>query len=335
MKVKKTKPANASNDVNVSDAGQTAAIKANKDIALLSVEKLKKKMRRRNNIEAWILLIPTVFILYTMVWRPTVMAFWWSFFKIEGFTPTDEFVGLNNFKIVVTNSYFVPILLNTCKFVMWSMIIGYIPPLLIAAGLNEMVHFRSGLRLLIYLPVVIPGIAAMLIWTKMYDPGEIGLLNMALSWLDIAPYDWLMDPDFTIIGIVIYMTWKGFGGSMLLYFASMQGISTELYEAALIDGAGPFKRFWYVTRPAIEGLLILNFVRQIIGVFQVMQEPFAMTDGGPNFASTTLSLQLYRYGFLSAGRVGQAMALGVIIFLILIVFTIFYFWLNKKVESRY
>ena len=169
----------------------------------------------------------------------------------------------------------------------------------------------------------------------MYDPGEIGLLNMILSWLDIAPYGWLTDQKFTIIGLVIFMTWKGFGGSMLLYYASLQGVSTELYEAALIDGAGPFKRFWYVSRPAIEGLLVLNFVKQIIGVFQVMQEPMTMTGGGPDGASMTLSYLLYDYGFFKSNAVGQAMALGVIIFLILIVFTLFYFWLNKKVESRY
>ena len=112
-------------------------------------------------------------------------------------------------------------------------------------------------------------------------------------------------------------------------------MSTELYEAALIDGAGPFKRLWNVTRPAIEGLLLLNVVRQIIGVFQIMQEPLAMTGGGPDGASTSLSYQLYQYGFSGGKGTGQAMALGMIIFLILIVFTVFYFWLNRKVEDRY
>lgn len=306
----------------------------NGDVSVITVEKLKKRMRRRNNIEAWILLLPVVFILYTMVWRSTVMGFYWSLFKMQGYTPLN-FIGLENYERVLTYSKFLPILWNTAKYVIYSMIIGFLPPLLIAAALNEMVHFRSGLRLIIYLPVVIPGIAAMLIWKKMYDPGEIGLLNMILSWLDIAPYGWLTDHKFTIIGLVIFMTWKGFGGSMLLYYASLQGVSTELYEAALIDGAGPFKRFWYVSRPAIEGLLVLNFVRQIIGVFQVMQEPMTMTGGGPDGASMTLSYLLYDYGFFKSNAVGQAMALGVIIFLILIVFTLFYFWINKKVESRY
>ena len=121
-----------------------------------------------------------------------------------------------------------------------------------------------------------------------------------------------------------------------MYFAALQGVSTEVYEAALIDGAGPWGRFWNVTRPATEGILLLQLVLRIISIFQIMQEPLAMTGGGPNGASPSLSYQLYQYGFNSGGKgTGQAMALGVIIFLILIVFTLFYFWLNKKVEDRY
>ena len=110
----------------------------------------------------------------------------------------------------------------------------------------------------------------------------------------------------------------------------------ELYEAAIIDGAGIWKRIRYITLPSLEGLLLLNVVRQIIGVFQVLDQPLAMTGGGPNGASTSLSFQLYQYGFNSSGKgTGQAMALGVIIFLILIIFTCFYFKLNRKIEDRY
>ena len=179
------------------------------------------------------------------------------------------------------------------------------------------------------------GNAAMLMWYFIYYPDQTGLLNMLLGKMGLAPYAWLNDPRLTIVGIIIYSQWKGFPGSMLLYFAALQSVSVEQYEAALIDGAGPWKRLWFVTRPAMEGLLLLNLVRQIISVFQIMEQPLAMTGGGPNGASVSLSYQLYQYGFNSGGKgTGQAMALGVIIFLILIVFTLFYFWLNKKVEDR-
>ena len=211
----------------------------------------------------------------------------------------------------------------------------YLPPLLLAVIINEMVHFNNGFRSIIYLPAVIPGIAAMLMWSYVYYPDQTGLLNMLLMRLGLEPYSWLADTKFAIPGIVIYCTWKAFPGTMLLYYASIQSVSTELYEAAIIDGAGMLNRAWNVTRPQIAGTLLLCLVNQIIAVFQIMQEPLAMTGGGPNGASISLGYQLYKYGFASGGKAtGQAMALGVIIFLILLVLTIFYFKLNKKVEDN-
>lgn len=296
---------------------------------------MRRRVHRRNNRDAWILLLPLVILLYIFVWRPTVLGAVYGFFKMRGYSIV-EFNGLDNFKMVMGHTQFVPMLINTIKYVVWSFIIGFIPPLIIAIMLNEIVHFRNGFRVLIYLPAVIPGISAMLMWRFVYYPDQTGLLNMVLSSFGIEPWNWLNNPDFTIIGIIIYMTWKNFAGTMLLYYATVQSASVELYEAALIDGAGPWKRFWHVTRPALEGLIILQIVQQIIGVFQTSDVPLAMTGGGPNGASMTLSLQLYNYGFASGGRAtGQAMALGLIIFFILIIFTLFYFWLNKKVEERY
>lgn len=300
---------------------------------------LKRKMKRKailkNNFDAWILMIPMIIILYLFVWRPTVMGAIWSFFKMKAYTP-DRFTGFENYKAVITHSQFLPMLWNTCKYVFWSLIIGFLPPILIAVMLNEMVVLKRTMRILIYIPAVIPGIASMLIWYYMYYPDQTGLLNQILAVFGIQPYQWLQDSNFTIIGIVLNMTWSGFAGTMLLYFAAVQGVSAELYEAAIIDGTNIWQRAWYITRPALEGIMLLNVVRQIIAVFQTLEAPLAMTGGGPNGASTTLSYQLYQYGFNSGGRAtGQAMALGVIIFVILIVFTCFYFVLNRKVEERY
>ena len=296
---------------------------------------MRKKLGIRNNIDAWILMLPMVAILYLFVWRPTVMGTYWSFFNMKAYTVKD-FCGLSNYIKVLSHTQFVPMLWNTVQYVIWSIVIGFFPPLFIAIMMNEIVHFKGGFRVLIYVPAVIPGIAAMLMWYFMYYPDHTGLLNMILAKFGADPKQWLNDPDFTIIGIIIYSTWKGFPGAMLLYFASVQSVSVELYEAATIDGAGPLKRMWHVTRPAMEGIILLQLVRQIISVFQIMEQPLAMTGGGPNGASTSLSYQLYQYGFNSGGKgTGQAMALGVIIFLILIVFTIFYFWLNRKIEDRY
>lgn len=256
----------------------------------------------------------------------------WSFFKMKGYTPT-EFIGFKNYIDVITDTEFLPTMLNTLKYVGWSLIIGFIPPVAIAVMVNEVMHFKGGFRVLIYLPGVIPGIAANLMWYFMYYPDASGLLNQILALFGQEPYVWLNDPNFTILYIIIAMTWSGFGGTMILYYAAIQSVSMDIYEAATIDGAGMFKRLWHVTLPQISGTLLLTFVNQIIGVFQVLDQPMVMTQGGPNNASTSIGYQLYKYGFVS-GRAGHAMALGVIIFVILLIATAFYFKLNKKVEEN-
>lgn len=296
-----------------------------------NAQKIKRVQRIKNDISAWLLLLPLILLMYLFVWRPTVMGGVWSFFKMKGYTPT-EFIGLRNYIEVITDTEFLPTLLNTVKYVFWSLIIGYIPPVIVAIMINEVMHFKSGFRVIIYLPAVIPGIAANLMWYFMYFPDKSGLLNQILGIFGMQPYTWLNDPNFTILYIIIAMTWSGFAGTMILYYASLQAVSTELYEAATIDGAGMLRRMWNVTLPQISGTLLLTFVNQIIGVFQVLDQPMIMTQGGPNNASTSVGYQLYKYGFVN-GRAGHAMALGVIIFLILLIATAFYFKLNKKVEE--
>lgn len=296
---------------------------------------IKKRNNLRNTIDGWIFLLPTVLLMYILVWRPTVLGGVWSFFRMRGYTVA-EFVGLKNYIDVISNSQFLPLLTNTVKYVIWSLIIGFLPPLFLGIMINEVVFAKKTSRFIIYLPSILPGIVVMIMWTYVYSPDVTGLLNMLLAKIGIEPYGWLNDPEFTIIGLVISMTWKGMGATMLLYYTILQSTSAELYEAAIIDGAGIFRRMWNVTRPALSATLLLNFVNQIIGTFQVVDQPLTMTGGGPNGASATLAYQLFQYGFNSGGRgTGQAMALGVIIFAILLVFTVFYFKLNKKIEDNY
>lgn len=299
----------------------------NKDL-----KKVVRLQRIRNDFAAWILIIPLLIVMYLCVWRPTVMSGVWSFFKMKGYTPT-EFIGLRNYVEVISDTQFIPTLVNTLEYVLWSFVVGFIPPVIIAVMINEMVHLKSFFKTFTYLPAVIPGVAAYLIWYFVYSPDTTGLLNMLLSKIGMEPYVWLNDERFTILYIIISSTWHAFPGTMVLYLAALQSVQVELYEAATVDGAGMFCKLRNVTIPQISGMLLLGFVNQIIGVFQTMEQPMTMTGGGPNNASITVGLQLYKYGFVN-GRAGHAMALGVIIFLILIVVTSFYFYLNKKIEKN-
>lgn len=298
-----------------------------------------KKKKINNNpflpnskdLGAWVLILPAVLCIYLFIIRPQVQGIWWSFFNMQGYK-VKEFVGFANYKQVMSDTMFVKTLWNTCQYVIWSLLIGFLLPILVAVVLNEIVHFRNTFRFLTYFPAILPGMAVSLLWYMMYYPDQGGLLNMIGSWFGMQPYTWLQDSNHTIMYIVISMTWCGCGATAIYYFASLQGVSRELYEAAIIDGAGFIRRFFTVTLPHLSGITLLFLVKQIIGVFNIMEQPMQMTDGGPNGASNTLGLVAYKYGFVNI-KPQLAMAVGVIMFLILMVLTIFYFYLDKKIET--
>lgn len=296
-----------------------------------AIPRSRRYMKFKNNLSAWIFLIPAVVIVYLMVWRPTVVGCVWSFFKMKGYSP-DGFIGFRNYIEVIKDTQFPILVRNTLAYVGWSLIIGYLPPIIFAVMLNEMVHFKSGFKIISYLPAVIPGVAAMLMWYFIYYPGDSGLLNMLLHKLGMNNYTWLNDQKFVILWIIVSKTWMGFAATMLLYYAALQGIPSDMYEVAIIEGAGVFRRFWHVSLPQMSGVMLLTLVSQIISVFQVLEEPLVMTQGGPNNASASLGYQMYRYGFVT-GKAGHAMALGTITFILLMILTCFYFYLNRKVEN--
>lgn len=282
----------------------------------------------RRDLGSWVLLVPSVLMFLVVLWQPLVSGVVLSFFKTKGYDPV-AFAGLQNYKDILTNSEFMASLLNTFAYTFWSLVIGYLLPVVVAVMLNEMIHLKAVYRFLFYFPGMIPGMATALLWYFIFDPSEGGILNMILGAIGMEPSQWLQNPKLSIPLIVITMTWRGFGSAMLIYLAALQGINRDLYEAASIDGAGFFRKVWYVQVPCIKSLLGLMLIRQIISVFQVMQEPLAMTSGGPNNASMSLMLSNYYYGFRYF-EAGRSMAVGTITFLILAVLTVIYQIASRK-----
>ena len=274
--------------------------------------------------------LPTALAIYFFTIRPIAMGFWYSLHNMQGFT-VKEFIGLDNYKTVLSDTQFLKVLLNSVSYVIWSFIIGFLPPMIIAIMLNEMIHGNGWFKFSIYFPAIVPMVAATLLWYYMYLPDNAGLLNTILARFGIAPQGWLQNSSMTIPLITIMTSWKGLGATMLLYLAAVQGINQELYEAAILDGAGFMRRIFSITLPQIKGLIFLNIIRQMIGVFQIMAEPMTMTGGGPDGASLSISLWAYRTAFVEFNA-GTSLAIGVITFLILIVFTIFYFYAERTVD---
>ncbi|WP_270170209.1 carbohydrate ABC transporter permease [Paenibacillus sp. SYP-B4298] len=280
---------------------------------------------------SWLLVVPSVLFFLFFSWEPLLRGIYLSFFETRGFEPV-RFIGLQNYVDVVSHSVFWQILRNTFVYVFWSLVLGFFVPIAVAILVNEMRWLQSFFRVSAYFPSMVPGIAAAMLWMFLFEPSEHGLVNMALGLLGIAPLGWLQDSSLTIVTIVLTMTWRGFGAIMLLFLANLQSINNELYEAAAIDGASIRHKLAHIMLPHISPLIGLTLILQISGVFQIFNEPLVLTEGGPNNASMTLQLQSYFYAFRYF-EAGRSVALGVITFLILMVITLVFFRLQKKVSD--
>ncbi len=298
----------------------------------LNIKRKKtSKIQLKSNIAGWLLILPAILAFVLVTWRPIVIAIVDSFYKIQG-VERIEFVGLKNYIDVLTDTNFLKALVNTIKYVLWSLVIGLPLPFFTAIMINEMVKTKQFFNVAVYVPCVIPAMATYLIWRMIYSDSAGGLLNMVLYFFGFSPMSWLSNAKLSIPLIIITMTWNGFGGAVILFLASLQGIDKSLYEAARLDGAGIFMRMKVVMMPNMLGILLLQTIRQIISVFQVSEQPLVMTGGGPNGASTTLGLTNYFLAF-KYGQFDKSMALGIIMFLMLIWLTLLYFRLDKKIND--
>lgn len=251
-----------------------------------------------------------------------------SFFSNDG----SMFVGFENYKTVIGDTLFLKALKNMVLYVVWSLVVGLFIPVIVAIMLNETVHLNSFLKASLYLPQVVTTVAASLLWYFVYLADDAGLLNMVLGLFGAEPYVWLQNERITILLIIVMMTWKGFGFTSIMYLASIQGINRELYEAAMIDGAGIIRRTTKITLPNMYPMILLFAINQVKNIFNIMVEPLTMTGGGPNNASLSLGLQSYKYAF-QYFRMADSVALSTVIWVIIMMFTVIYVGLDRKLEQ--
>lgn len=296
-----------------------------KPLAPLGGGKLKK------NMGAWIIMLPALVLFAFFVWEPLLESVRLSLYHAKGVKLLD-FAWFANYADVFRHPSFWPAIRNTFLYIFWSLVLGFWMPIIIASLLTEVVHLKGFFRTGIYFPNIVPGISAVMLWGFFFRPGKTGVLNILLGHLGIDPQLWLTNPHLTIPLIVLTMTWKAAGSTALVYMAGISSINPELYEAATIDGAKPFKRFWHITLPGILRLGKMLLILQIIAVFQILYEPLVMTNGGPNNASISIMQLVYRYAFEDFNY-PMAAALSVLICLILGVLTVVYFRVTRRADD--
>lgn len=266
-------------------------------------------------------LLPALLVFGVFQWYPIVFNVLLGFQNYTpGFEPT--WTGLDNFTAILADPQLPQAGWNTLIFVGLGLVIGYLVPVVAAIMMGEIRRGKGFFRLAIYMPRIIPGIALYVIWRWIFDP-QFGLANQVLGLVGVGPQGWLLDEGQVMVSLVIMSTWANFGGTAILYMATLTSVSTELYEAAELDGANFWQRIRSVTLPSLSSTMRLLLILQLIGTFQVLQEPFVMTGGGPAGASTTLMYLVYNYAFVNA-EFGKAGALGTLIFVFLLVLSVLY-----------
>ncbi|MGV9275577.1 carbohydrate ABC transporter permease [Streptomyces griseosporeus] len=287
-------------------------------------ERFSRGLRR--NLTAHGFLIGAVLCFAVFSWYPMIREFFLAFQKTEA--GGTHWVGLDNLRTVVNDPAFWQAWRNTLLFTLLALLIGFAVPFLVAIVINEFRHGQGYLRLLVYLPVMLPPVASVLLFKYLYDPGY-GLLNEILRFLHLPEQQWLQDPDLAMPSVVIAATWMNMGGATLIYLAALQGIPGELYEAAELDGAGLLRKIWHVTVPQTRLILSLMLLMQIIATMQVFIEPFLLTGGaGPEGSTTTVVYLIYQYAF-NFNNYGAAAALGLLLLVLLAGFSAAYARLSR------
>ncbi|MFE5092584.1 carbohydrate ABC transporter permease [Streptomyces sp. NPDC056638] len=268
----------------------------------------------RKQFTAWLFLVPTLLVFGLFAWWPIVRSLLLSFQKTNLVEPA-VWVGLDNFRTLFDDPLLGTAVGNTLFFVVLGLLIGFPAPLILAAIMSTVRRGAGVYRFLVYLPVVIPPVVAILLWKWFYDPGS-GLFNNVLGKVGLGPYSWLESSDSAMLSLVLEATWAGMGGAVLIYLAAMVGIPGELYEAAEVDGAGIWRRIWHVMLPQLRSVIGLLLLVQLINTVQVFTEPYVFTGGGPENSTLTVLLLIFRYAFQD-GEYGQAAALSFLMVLAL------------------
>jgi multiple sugar transport system permease protein len=288
----------------------------------------------RRNLSAHGFLIGAVLCFALFSWYPMAREIIMSFQKTHLGVTT--WAGWQNYSRIFHDPTFWTAWRNTLEFTGLALVFGYAVPFFAAILLNELRHAKGYLRVLVYLPVMLPPASALLLFAYFYDP-TYGLFNRILQLLHLPTSQWVQSPGTTMpttamIAVVIAATWMNMGAATLIYLAALQNIPGELYEAAELDGAGLFSRIRNVTVPQTRLVLSMLLMLQIVATMQMFIEAFILT-GGPGVNNNTLSVVdlIYIYAFSMSGssNYNSASALGVVLMLVLGAFSGAYLWLSR------
>jgi multiple sugar transport system permease protein len=273
---------------------------------------------------AWLLLAPALAAIAVFFALPVAAGFVLSLTDFDIYAvahPRDaRFVGLENYTRLLRDPLFWKVLRNTLVFVLLGV------PLTLAASLggallvdSRLARWRGAFRTVFFAPVVTTLVAVAIVWRALYHP-RFGLINQALGVFGVPGPDWLGEPRWAMAAIVLLSVWRTFGYGLVIFVAGLQSIPVSLYEAAVLDGAGAWRRFRHVTLPLLKPASLFVAVLTTVQFFQIFAEPYVMTRGGPLNATTTIALYMYQQGF-RWWNMGRAAAIAFVLFALVLAVT--------------
>jgi multiple sugar transport system permease protein len=279
----------------------------------------------REAVDGWLFILPWLLGFLCFTAGPMVASALISFLDWEIIT-TPSWVGLANFQAMLADSLFWLALYNTAYYTLLGVPLYLVASLAMALLLSLQLPGVSIYRTIFFLPSLTPAVANALLWVWIFSP-DFGLANYFLQWLGLPPQKWLFDVNLAKPSLILMGLW-GIGSQMVVFLAGLQGIPPVLYEAASIDGANDWRRFWSITLPMLSPTIFFNLVIGIIGSFQVFTTAFIATQGGPQNATLFYVLYLWRNGF-DYFKMGYASALAWVLLVIILSLTLLQFRLAR------
>ena len=288
------------------------------------MKNLYEKLTNNQNFAAWIFIAPAILGTFIFILIPVICSFGLSFTSWDMLNPIN-FVGLENYKLLLRDGLFYKILLNTIVFALSTSILGVIIPLILAAILNSKIRGSEFYKTAYFLPFITPMVVVGIVWAWIFDP-NIGFLNQVLN----IHINWLYDSKFAMPALIIVSVWKLIGYNMIIFLSAFSSVSQSLFEAAKIDGANAYQTFKNVTIPLLSPTIFFVVIITAISSFQVFDLIYLMTQGGPFDSTNVLVYSIYKNAF-EYFNIGKARAIAYVLFVIILVLTLIQWHFRKKI----
>lgn len=288
--------------------------------------------KRREAMAAYLFLLPSLLLFFVFILGPLLASIYFSFTSYDVIT-TDSWkslVGFDNYARLASDGRALASFRNTAIFVVLSVAIEIVLALLLAIGIQQRMPLwlRYFFRTSYFLPIIASSTAAAIIFGYMFN-SDFGVINYYLRQIGVAPIPWFTSSRFSLYAIVLAASWLRLGFTFILFTAGIQNIPRELYEAAELDGSVGWSRLWNITVPLLSPTILFAAIIGIISSLQVFELPLLMTAGGPGDSSRTVVMVIQEEAFGNL-QFGYASAISVILFICIMLLTIFQFWASRK-----